>query len=145
MTIDSGAGSGFFEPCVLLSTDIETNASISFGSYSVTSQPLVDHGNCGSFGAGQLTVPLFPFVDGVTQTFVISLTDYSLALGGTAANNTGGLASLSTPLFFDANGDPLNNVSFTMSSTPVTLPEPSGGLLVGVALAALAFARRSGK
>jgi len=134
-TINSGAGSGTYRPCIFVGGD-HGNASVTFGSYGITAPFNGIDGTCGQGG----NQPVFiPFTDGVTQTILVQVSASGTKLSGIGQQTNGGNAGIGTPWFFNQNGDRLNNVSFTLVSTSV--PEPTLGLLVALALAVCAWRR----
>ena len=133
LTVNSGAGSGTFVPCLFATAD-PGSASVSFGSVGASSPARGSSGDCG-LAAGPTPVPI-PFVDGVPQTVQVTLSVSGNSLANTARDQTSSQSVIQNLQFFDANGNALSNVSFTLVS--VEAPESSGGLLVGVSLVILA-------
>ena len=132
-TINSGAGSGTYRPCIFVAGD-HGNASVTFGSYGLAAPFNGTDGTCGAGGNQQVFIP---FTDGVTQTLLVQVSASGTKLAGIGQQTNGGNAGAGTPWFFDQGGNRLNNVSFTLVST--SAPEPSFGLLVAMALAAFAW------
>lgn len=138
LVINSGAGSGTFIPCVGASTD-GGSASVSFGPAGASASGRI--GLDGTCGFGLQTGTPIAFVDGVTQTFLVTLSATGSSTARTANDQQVALATLGTPHFFDSTGDPLSNVAFTFIA--VDAPEPGTAFLVGLALLALTLLKRA--
>ncbi|MGO4885582.1 MAG: PEP-CTERM sorting domain-containing protein [Bryobacteraceae bacterium] len=145
LTVTGGFGNGYAEP------DLGAGGG-GWGSYGV-GWASASLGGCGvsSYGEGPPSVGCpwnsVPFVFGVPEQLTLSESanvSLEYTATGIPAVNAGALV-YSGFLFFDANGQPLNDVSYSFvpGDLPPATPEPGTLLLSAIACAVLAgFARR---
>ena len=133
-TFTGGTGGGFFAPC-LYAFGAAAVAMASFGPVGIGGGTY-----CPPTAAGAI-----PFTDGVPQQFHLLLQVYSLRPGGFGEADLGlpGVGGPGAFVFWDANGDPLSNVS--LSVLDVTTPEPGSFAGCGLTLSTLLLLRRRGR
>ncbi len=141
LTVTGASGDGYAEP-LFSSNASPSQGAATFGEVSASL------GGCSldTVGAalGSCSPTSIPFVFGVPQT--LTLAEYAVA-NASSPFGSSAVASWAGFEFFDANGQPLSDVSYSFVSTgqPTGLPEPGTLILTAIACAALvAFARRLG-
>ncbi|HEV2688655.1 MAG TPA: hypothetical protein VGV35_08880 [Bryobacteraceae bacterium] len=138
-TVTGGTGGGFFLPCIGAYEDFG-NSSASFTGYSVFGTGGAGNNICSFEGLASAT----PFAYGVGQQVVISMDASSGTAGywqhpsyGTAL--LGDIGNITVPfLFWDSNGQPLSNVSFSLTE----IPEPGSFAALSIAFLMLVLAQR---
>ena len=146
LTVTGGSGDGYAEPLFALSAGGSSEGFQGFGEASASL------GGCAlqTNGAppGTCSPMSVPFVFGVPQMLTLSESTSADVLSpwSEPSSLAYGNASMTGFEFFDANGQPLNGVSYSFVSTgqPSGVPEPGTfPILTTMACAALiAFARR---
>jgi len=129
-TVTDGTGGGFFLPC-LSAQAFFTLASASFGGYSEEGAGRVPNNLCQ--GAGFSSASTFDY--GVGQQFLLQLTAFAGGFSGVQLSAEAGLGFPDGPSFefWDAQGNPLSNVTFTLTE----VPEPASFALLLAGLLAL--------
>ena len=113
-TINGGTGAGFFCPVIEVGHGSGASAGMSFaGIGSVTEECFISGG--------------VPFTFGVPQVIGIGMGAQTSGVGELSG---GAEASLQSISFFDAAGNPLPNINFSL----VEVPEPSAWSLLGVGM-----------
>ena len=120
-TVTGGSGSGF------VTADLSSWGDHGYGSASFTSSPASGYGSSITF---TYDVPEIVNLDLEART------------GGGAVWGAAAYADFNGFRFFDANGDPLSNVDFSMTELEAATPEPGSFAACGLLLSVLLFVRR---
>lgn len=129
LTVTGGTGGGFITPCLFAGAHGFMGSATAALFVGGTTIPFTD---CPS-------TPEIPFTYGVPQEFTLSL-EASIASFGSNGTGHGGGAEAGVPQgpnyalfkFWDANGNPLSNVNYTV--VDLALPEPGSFAVCGLVL-----------
>ena len=132
LSVTGGTGSGSFAPCLFVQGGYFQGfgaSSAAFGGFEMYLQGRFPQSGCGS---------ALPFTYDVPQFFSVRLTAYAYGrANGPWIPQADGTAGIDQFRFWDAQGNPLSNVRYSLSE----VPEPSASIAVLLALCVLSIAK----